>query len=94
MAIYKISYHRIEYHTGQGNRQIFLGSLLLGELNYFKHINDLERLGRRRGIKTMTADDEMLAIGTEQFVVERLFDWNAMREIVRTGWEFAGAETC
>ena len=93
MAIYKISYSRIEYSQGKSQRQVFLGSVLLGELNYLNNINDLPGLGRKRGIKTLTIADEMLAIETEEFVVKRLFDWNKMTEFYRSTWEFAGAET-
>lgn len=93
MAIYRISYSRIEYKNRKFHRKVFLGAILVGELNYCKNINRLERFGKGRGIDTLVQGDEMLSIETEEFSVKRIFDWNNLKETFRTSWELISAES-
>lgn len=93
MAIYKVSYSRIEYQDRQFFREVDLGSILVGELNFAENAGDLERYGREKGISTITQGDEMLAIQTQEFTVEKCFDWNKRQEYTRASWEFVSAES-
>jgi len=93
MAIYKISLARIEYKNRKFHRKVLLGSFLIGELNYNKNINRLDRLAKSKGIQTLTQSDEMLSIETEEFTIKSLFNWETLTPFTRTNWELVGAES-
>lgn len=93
MPIYRINYSRLVYKNRRLSDKIFLGSLMVGELNYRKNINRLERYGKSRGIDTLLSGDEMLSIQVEEFTVSRIFDWTNLKIFYRSSWETISAES-
>jgi hypothetical protein len=93
MSIYKVSYFRLEYENRKLVKKVALGSLLIGELNYSKHINNLDRYGRKNGIKAVTGMDEMLSIQVDEFVVKNCFNFQTFKAYVKKGWEMVSSES-